>query len=158
MTFNKDARRRFLDFAVSPAAAWRANFRDLNGAVTRMATLAPGGRITPVEVEEEKARLRNAWDVAARPMDGVQPHLESILTGQQRAAIDPFDRVHLEEVLRVCRRSRNLSEAGRRLFTVSRQAKKTPNDADRLRKYLARFGLKWENIAALTFDQDTPPK
>jgi transcriptional regulatory protein RtcR len=158
VTFNKEARRRFLDFAVSPGAVWRANFRDLNGAVTRMATLAPGGRITPAEVEEEKARLRTAWEVVARPMDSGQPHLQSILTGEQRAAIDPFDRVHLEEVLRVCRQSHNLSEAGRRLFAVSRQAKKTPNDADRLRKYLLKFGLKWEDIAAHSFALDTPPK
>jgi transcriptional regulatory protein RtcR len=40
--------------------------------------------------------------------------------------------------------SRSLSEAGRMLFTVSRQAKAKANDADRLRKYLARFGLTWE--------------
>jgi transcriptional regulatory protein RtcR len=150
VTFNKEARRCFLDFAVSPAAVWQANFRDLNGAVTRMATLAPGGRITSVEVDEEMDRLRTAWDATVQPMDGGQPHLESILTGEQRAAIDPFDRVHLEEVLRVCRRSRNLSEAGRRLFAVSRQAKKTPNDADRLRKYLARFGLKWDDVSDIS--------
>ena len=55
VTFNKEARRRFLDFAMSEGAAWRANFRDLNGAVTRMATLAPGNRINVDTVEEEIA-------------------------------------------------------------------------------------------------------
>ncbi|WP_370255936.1 hypothetical protein [Erwinia sp. 198] len=40
----------------------------------------------------------------------------------------------------------SLSEAGRRLFAVSRQGKKQPNDADRLRKYLARFGLNREQV------------
>ncbi|WP_207516777.1 hypothetical protein [Enterobacter roggenkampii] len=38
------------------------------------------------------------------------------------------------------------SEAGRELFAVSRLKKANPNDADRLRKYLARFSLSWESI------------
>ena len=45
-------------------------------------------------------------------------------------------------------RSRSLSEAGRKLFTASRQKRKTHNDADRLRKYLARFGLDWSAVQA----------
>ena len=57
--------------------------------------------------------------------------------------LDRFDRVQLADVLRVCRQSRSLSEAGRALFAASRARKKQPNDADRLRKYLARFGLSW---------------
>jgi len=32
------------------------------------------------------------------------------------------------------------------LFHVSRQGKKTPNDADRLRKYLTRFGITWGDM------------
>jgi transcriptional regulatory protein RtcR len=60
--------------------------------------------------------------------------------------LDPFDRVQLAEVVRVCRASRNLSEAGRQLFAVSRTKKETTNDADRLRKYLARFGLDWAGL------------
>jgi len=46
----------------------------------------------------------------------------------------------------VCRASASLSEAGRRLFDVSRQEKAKVNDADRLRKYLARFGLDWARV------------
>lgn len=60
--------------------------------------------------------------------------------------IDLFDRQQLETVIAVCRRSQTLSDAGRTLFAVSRQQKKQPNDADRLRKYLARFNLSWEQI------------
>jgi transcriptional regulatory protein RtcR len=41
-----------------------------------------------------------------------------------------------------------LSDAGRRLFAVSRNAKRQPNDADRLKKYLARFGVTWELLQA----------
>jgi transcriptional regulatory protein RtcR len=60
--------------------------------------------------------------------------------------IDPFDRIQLAEVIRVCRTSRTLSEAGRALFAVSRTKKGTANDADRLRKYLARFRLTWSEL------------
>jgi transcriptional regulatory protein RtcR len=62
------------------------------------------------------------------------------------ADIDLFEQSQLETVLKVCRASTSLSEAGRQLFAVSRQQKKQPNDADRLRKYLARFGLSWEEV------------
>jgi transcriptional regulatory protein RtcR len=32
------------------------------------------------------------------------------------------------------------------LFAASREKKSTANDADRLRKYLARFGLDWAGV------------
>ena len=41
-----------------------------------------------------------------------------------------------------------LMTADRQLFSVSRLSKSSPNDADRLRKYLARFGLNWSDIAS----------
>jgi len=46
------------------------------------------------------------------------------------------------------RQSASLSDAGRKLFAVSRTAKRQPNDADRLKKYLARFGLSWDDVQA----------
>src|SRR5215472_14390662 len=61
ITFNQEARLKFLKFAASPQALWAGNFRDLNGAIIRMATLAPGGRISVETVEEEIARLRIGW-------------------------------------------------------------------------------------------------
>ncbi|KAA9361442.1 hypothetical protein F3W84_20310 [Ochrobactrum quorumnocens] len=39
-----------------------------------------------------------------------------------------------------------LRAAGRVLFAQSRQEKKSANDADRLIKYLARFGLSFEEV------------
>jgi transcriptional regulatory protein RtcR len=33
------------------------------------------------------------------------------------------------------------------LFAVSRLQRKSTNDADRLKKYLARFGLSWHKLA-----------
>jgi transcriptional regulatory protein RtcR len=60
--------------------------------------------------------------------------------------LDEFDRAQLAAVLRACREGANLSAAGRRLFAVSRTEKASQNDADRLRKYLARFGLDWTAV------------
>lgn len=54
--------------------------------------------------------------------------------------------MQLEAVLRVCRASHTLSEAGRRLFDRSREKRSVVNDADRLRKYLLKFGLIWERV------------
>lgn len=140
--FNAEARARFLAFATAPDAAWSANFRDLGAAVTRMATLAHSGRIDVGLVDEEIARLRAQWrtDEPAAD-DGLAP-----LLGERAAQLDRFDRVQLAEVVAVCRRSRTLSEAGRALFAVSRLERKQANDADRLQKYLARFGLEWSAL------------
>ncbi len=44
--FNAEARRAFIRFATSPEALWTGNFRELSAAISRMATLADGGRIT----------------------------------------------------------------------------------------------------------------
>jgi transcriptional regulatory protein RtcR len=56
--------------------------------------------------------------------------------------------MQLQGVVRECRQSRSLSDAGRRLFNVSREQRSVVNDADRLRKYLARFKLTWEQVRA----------
>jgi transcriptional regulatory protein RtcR len=144
ITFNREARQRYLQFALAPAAAWRANFRDLSASVTRLATLAPGGRITLELVAEEITRLQASWHATTTPGDA--DPVASLLPED----IDLFERTQLLEVIRVCRASRSQSEAGRRLFAVSRQKKDNPNDADRLRKYLSRFGLNWQLIV------DTP--
>ncbi len=145
VTFNKEARDAFLKFATAPDASWTGNFRDLNAAVTRMATLSAGGRITTAVVEDEITRLRAAWG-APRSADHSSDALESLLDPQSLALIDRFDRLQLAQVVRECTHCRTLSEAGRRLFDVSRLTKQNPNDADRLRKYLLRFGLDWDQI------------
>ena len=143
VSMSKEARRRFLDFACAPDAAWAGNFRDFNGAIQRMATLAPGGRITNDVVEEEIRRLRVAWRPAGTERDD---GLAATLPAETLDAIDPFDRLQLAEVVRVCRGARTLSDAGRALFAVSRTRRSAPNDADRLRKYLSRFGRSFAAI------------
>jgi len=138
---NKEAREAFLKFAKGPEAKWSANFRDLNAAVTRMATLAPKGRITVECVESEIGRLREGW---REPMQ--KNELENSFYELDRSSIDPFDLVQLDFVLKACRESKTLSDAGRKLFAVSRTKRSVTNDADRLKKYLARFKLKWEDV------------
>lgn len=137
---NADARRRFLRFAESDDATWSRNFRDLHGAVVRMATLCEGGRIRVDDVDAEIARLQRSWR-SSRPPDPVAHHLGDV-------QLDRFDRVQLNEVLRVCEAAPSLSAAGRTLFAVSRVEKRSSNDADRLRKYLARHGLSFDGIQA----------
>ena len=147
--FTTEARDQYLEFAQSPVATWNGNFRDLSASVTRLATLAEGGRITPAVVEQEIARLRSAWHVD-QPKDTIsERHGDGILfrvLGPRADTLDRFDAVQLADVLHVCARSRTLSEAGRELFAVSRASKTSVNDADRLRKYLAKFGVTWEAI------------
>jgi transcriptional regulatory protein RtcR len=144
VTFNKEARTHFLQFATGADAAWAGNFRDLNAAVVRMATFTAGGRVGVEIVDQEIARLRSSWFTSGRKESAFD--LETVCDAEKLAAIDPFDRVQLAAVVRVCRESRTLSDAGRKLFAVSRTKKAAPNDADRLRKYLARFGLTWAAI------------
>jgi transcriptional regulatory protein RtcR len=144
VTFSREARARFLKFAVSPDARWQGNFRDLNGAITRMATLAPGGRISTQVVEEEIERLSSTWR-PSRAHAG-ESAIDGLLTPERLEGLDLFDRLQLEAVLKICLECRTLSDAGRTLFGSSRERKKTANDADRLRKYLARFGLTWDQV------------
>jgi len=141
--FNVEARRRYLAFACSSETLWPGNFRELTASVTRLATLATNGRITEADVAEEIERLRATWNDKCELSEMV----ETVLGKEEAGEIDLFDRSQLEMVLQTCRQSRNLSEAGRLLFACSRQRKKQTNDADRLRKYLLRFGLDWEMVS-----------
>ena len=142
--FKKDALDKFLSFAESPDARWADNFRDLNSAVIRMASAAEGGRISAKVVNEEIARLRDEW--GEEPMVDPGANLESLLDAEVFERLDPFDLVQLDYVVTVARQSRTLSEAGRRIFAVSRRRRKKVNDADRLRKYLAGLGLEWDSL------------
>ena len=139
---NKEAKQAFLKFAEAPDTPWLGNFRDLNAAVTRMATLAPRGRIRVEEVEEEIGRLRESWHrPGSRSASAAEIDLLDLLDEAACGEIDPFDHVQLCHVIVVCRRSKSISEAGRELFAVSRKKRAVANDADRLKKYLSKFGL-----------------
>ena len=155
VAMSREARERYLAFAASGEALWSGNFRDLNASVLRMATMARGGRIDAAGVEREVERLRRTWaalggaaSTATRAPGGGQDVLSALL-GQAADDLDRFDRVQLEDVVNVCVAARSLSDAGRILFAASRAKKASINDADRLRKYLARFGLTFPQVQAL---------
>ena len=145
VTLSKEVREDFLKFAQSPAARWSANFRDLNACITRMAILSTGGRITAPVLAEEILRLKAGW--AAPLVTGDHDTLlMNCLDEKSLEKLDLFDRAQLAFVIQTCCESATLSDAGRKLFAATREHRKTTNDADRLRKYLARFGLDWQGI------------
>lgn len=139
-TMTRVARTRFLDFARSAEATWPGNFRDFSGAITRMATLAPKQQVATALVEQEISRLRGRWG-QSRPVRHARVHQ---LLGHEAQDLDRFDVVQLEEVLAVCEGCSSLSQAGRILFEQSRAKRRSTNDSDRLRKYLAKYGLRFE--------------
>ena len=144
VSFNREARARFLAFARDPANNWEGNFRDLNAMVVRMATLSEGGRITAPLVGEEIERFRNDPSRSRSALGASD--LEPLLGAGYETRFDAFDLAQLAYVVSVCRESTSMSEAAKKLFAVSRKAKKSVNDSDRLSKYLAKFGLKFKQL------------
>ena len=175
--FNKEARSAYLAYALSEHAPWRGNFRDLAASIMRLATLADHGRIQNGHVAAEIARLKWQWqtpefsdghpdfrqpenpsDAAFRlPADNKgQPEIPAAAEricrileakGLSWDEIDRFDQLQLAAVAAECRRHKTLAAAGRALYQASRLKRSTPNDSDRLRKYLQRFGLEWADVA-----------
>ncbi len=139
--FNADAAQEWLRFARAPSTQWTGNFRDFSGAVLRLCTLAPRGRITRAQVREEIGRLRRRWEMSNVDLDA------QLVSQYVNAPLDPFDIPQLAQVIRTCKASATISEAGRQLFAVSREERVSRNDADRLRKYLAKFGLQWAEFS-----------
>lgn len=137
ISFSKESMQRFLDFALSDKGLWKANFRDLNGSITRMAILCEGERISSEVVDEEIQRLQEDWSSIEE-----KGLIEKYCKTEVRDNMDLFDKIQLEEVLKICENSENLADAGRILFSESRKNKTKPNDSDRIRKYLESFGIK----------------
>jgi len=144
MTLNTEAREAYLNYALSSEAKWAANFRDLAASVTRLCTFAEGSRIGVESVHKEIERLRKGWRLKSN--NPVEETLLSVMSQTALSEIDPFDLPSLANAIIVCRGSDNLSDAGRKLFAVSREKRKTQNDSDRLKKYLAKYGLSWADI------------
>ncbi|MEO5933913.1 MAG: hypothetical protein ABIQ08_10225 [Duganella sp.] len=65
--------------------------------------------------------------------------MSQLMGNEGAAGLDLFDSMQLAAVIAVCRQSKTIWDAGRKLYAVSR-------DADRLKKYLAKFGLRWEQV------------
>ena len=140
--FNQEAKQRYLNFALSPQAVWRGNFRDLASSITRLATLAHNGRISEELVVAEIGRLQYLWQrdgdgSGAVDLSAVVPYWHEL---------DDFDQSQLVHVLQVCGQCHNIAEAGRRLFNQSRLQKASNNDSDRLRKYLTKFQIDVKSL------------
>lgn len=149
VSFNKEARKRFLSFALDSKNPWNGNFRDLNAMVVRMATLADGGRITEALVKDEIRRIQPSVALPdTRPMENEPTTIDftALLGTGYETRFDDFDLVQLAHVVEVCRQSDSMADAARKLFAVSFRAKTSSNSTDRLSKYLARFGLKFRHL------------
>ncbi len=145
-SFNKEARDRFLAFALSPSNSWAGNFRDLNAMVVRMCTLSDGGRITEDCVEEEIARSNDGCAPDASTHKSATVDLAALLGDDYAERFDDFDLVQLAHVVDVCRSAESMADAARKLFSVSIKAKASSNNSDRLSKYLSKFGLKFKGL------------
>ncbi len=145
VSFNKAARKQYLKFALSNDASWKANFRDLNASVTRMATLADGGRINEGVVKEEIQRLKNDWS-SGKQSDDPRAITATFLEPDQHASLDLFEHIQLAGIARACGNAKSLAEAGRILFKQSRTQKKSVNDSHRIKQILNKYGLDFRNI------------
>ncbi|MCV6606283.1 MAG: sigma 54-interacting transcriptional regulator, partial [Porticoccaceae bacterium] len=144
--FNKTARDKYLSFSHSAEAVWSANFRDLNASITRMGTLADGGRVTIDLVDEEITRLKRKWRVGVQDGVGHAEIIDSVLGAGYAATMDYFEQIQLAALIQVCKESKSMADAGRKLFNVSRAAKKSSNDSHRVKQLLGKYGLEFVNL------------
>ncbi|MGB3110937.1 MAG: RNA repair transcriptional activator RtcR [Psychrobacter alimentarius] len=172
--FTPEARQRYENFATSVDATWQGNFRDLTASMIRLTTLAESKVIRVDDVEAEIERLTHLWSLSNNlsvtyqfnndiknslsnnksvPIfdsqsieQDSQALLSTYLNAQTLADIDPFDAVQLAYVIEVCVSHKNQAAAGRYLYANSRDKLKSPNDSDRLRKYLMKFGLRFDGL------------
>jgi transcriptional regulatory protein RtcR len=143
VSMNKSARATYLKFALSPEAHWPGNFRDLNASIVRMTTLSEGGRINEAIVSEEIRQLQSRW----QPQHTSSPApLTDYISEADLHDMDLFDQHQLSFVISVCRQCHTLSEAGRRLYNRSRELKSSTNDGHRLRQYLSKFGISFDQL------------
>ena len=145
--FNRAARSKYQSFALSNNAEWKANFRDLNSSITRMATLSTGGRINEANVEGEILRLQTDWNSSQTvEHNNDNELLQEALADDLYKSIDYFEQAQLAQVLRVCKKSKSMAEAGRTLFDKSRLQKSASNDSQRLRIYLKKYKLEFKEL------------
>jgi transcriptional regulatory protein RtcR len=146
VSFSQPALLQYLSFGRSSHALWRANFRDLNASMLRMSTLAEGGRITEDVVYDEINRLQSEWQHYTSDDSNQASLLRQYLSDDEINKIDFFDQAQLTAVITVCQKCKNLAEAGRTLFNISRLNKNSQNDTHRIKTYLQRFGLTFSQI------------
>ena len=159
--FEPEARAYFEAFATSSEATWQGNFRDLSASMTRLTTLCEGKVIRMPDVKAEITRLKHLWALPSSAQHQVdkadtpslteqQAHADTVLSrhlsSDDKDALDPFDAVQLAYVIEVCYQHSSQAAAGRYLYANSRNQLKSNNDSDRLRKYLLKFGLRFDGL------------
>lgn len=144
--FNKTAREKYLCFSRSSNATWSANFRDLNASITRMGTLADGGRITSSVVDEEINRLKRKWQSASDVSQNHSRIIDEILGAGSAEKMDYYDQLKLASLIQVCQNASSMAEAGRTLFNISRQQKTSSNDSHRVKQLLAKYNIRFDAI------------
>jgi len=144
--FNKTAKDEYLRFSRSADALWSANFRDLNSSITRMGTLADGGRITLSGVKEEIERLKTKWRTTHHSSGKPYENVRLLLPAEKFDALDHYDLAVLSTIVETCKKSASMAEAGRQLFNISRKAKASSNDSHRVKQILEKYGMAFENI------------
>jgi transcriptional regulatory protein RtcR len=151
--FNKAAREKYLAFGQSELASWSANFRDLNASITRMGTLSDGGRITTAVVDEEIQRLKRKWQTSH--FSGNHNHsasnnprtiIEPLLGTRYCDTMDYYDQLKLASLIQACKNASSMAEAGRKLFNISRDSKKSVNDSHRVKQLLSKYQLSFSDI------------
>ena len=103
-------------------------------------------------VDDEIVRLKEYWSDGADG-DSFGPDSQKTdsqiaqLVGEKAALdIDLFDKYLLMGVSQVCKGSSSMADAGRKLFNVSRQNKKSNNDSHRLKQILAKYDLSFDDF------------
>jgi transcriptional regulatory protein RtcR len=170
--FSEDAKDLFIELASADNASWRGNFIDFKAALLRLCTLSDGV-ISAELVLQEFEKLHRQWadknefnpasseqgnslesDNQFENNESKITNTDDLISSLKEVSIkaeklDTFDRNQLGFVVNVCRTKPSMAAAGRALFDVSRQTKTSSNDSSRLQKYLAKFGLRWADLAKL---------
>ncbi len=149
LAFNRQARARYMEFALSSDAIWAGNFRDLNASVTRMGVLSEGGRIDEDNVIEEIERLKNDWNGSTMVGDATSSAVsmvEQLIGTEAMQKLDLYDHILIGGVAKVCAGSRSMAEAGRSLFNHSRTQKSSVNDSHRIKQILDKYGIRFKDI------------
>ncbi|MCQ2393043.1 MAG: RNA repair transcriptional activator RtcR family protein [Kiritimatiellae bacterium] len=136
---------------------WPGNFREFNAIIYRMATLADQNLITNDIVQHELDRVRrlrreaqsleafnrgqapssSPWGQSSQDIDRIIAALKINLD------LPPIERAQLREVIRVCRASRNQTQAYRTLYG------KSDNNSSTLLRFLQRHGTSFNAICSV---------
>lgn len=147
VSFNSTAKSKYLSFSLSSYADWKANFRDLNSSITRMATLSTGGRINESVVDKEIQRLQQDWNGGnTNKSNNDEELLKNTLNTEQYEILDLFEKSQLAQVINTCKDSKSMADAGRKLFDKSRLQKSASNDSQRLKNYLKKYDINFNEL------------